>query len=181
MITNNVRCRIWRRKKMKNKIIGIYVCVLMIVATFIPIGTTIEKSNPTPLVATGLSVPGSYEQGCFNISWPTYDKWVRFRFPVEISEICNETHTNVTVNITITNNGPARLCSVPPMRPRLNPGESRSYEYVISTFPAGGTKTLKSSILFGWGYPYINITVTVDDCPPVIQTARVLGHFIKIA
>jgi hypothetical protein len=166
---------------MKTKIVGICICMLMIIVTFIPVGITSEKSNPAPLVTNAPSIAGSYEQGCFNISWPTYDKWVRFRFPVKITETCNESHTDVTVNITITNNGPAKLCSVPPMRPRLKPGESRSYIKVIPTFLAGSTITLKSSILFGWGYPHINITVTVDDCLPVTQTARVLGHFIKIA
>ncbi len=166
---------------MKTKIVGICICMLMIIATFIPVGITSEKSNLAPLVNNVTSLAGSYQQGCFNISWPTYNKWVRFRFPVQITETCNESHTNVSVNITITNNGPAKLCSVLPFRPRLKPGESRSYIKVIPTFLAGSTITLKSSILFGWGYPHINITVTVDDYPPVIQTARVLGHFIKIA
>jgi len=165
---------------MKRKIIGILVCMLLIAAAVVPVGMTSEKSSPKPLVATALPVAGSYEQGCFNISWPSYNKTIRFRFPVMITEICNESHTNVTVNITITNNGPARLCSVPPLWPRLSPGDSRTYSKVISTISAGGTITLKSSILFGWGFPYINITVTIDNSPPVTQTARVRGHFITI-
>ncbi len=166
---------------MKHKHLKICMCILMIVVTLVPAGVTSEKITQTQLVTNGLSTVGSFEQGCFNVSWPSYDKWVRFRFPIEITEICNESHTNVNVNITITNNGPAKLCSVPPLRPRLKPGESRMYQKVIPTISAGGSITIKSSILFGWGYPLINITVTVDDCSPVKQTARVLGHFIKIA
>jgi hypothetical protein len=181
MIANSIRYRIWRRQEnMKKKIIGICICMLMTIATVVPVAITSEKTITKPLVDTKLPIAGNYEQSCFNISWPSYDKWIRFRFPIMITETCNESHTNVTVNITITNNGPARLCSVPPLWPRLNPGDSRTYHTVISTFSAGSTITLHSSILFGWGFPYINITVTVDDCPPVIQTARVLGHFIKI-
>ena len=165
---------------MKNKIVGICICMLLIVTTIVPVGMTSEKNNPKRLVASSLPVTGSYEQGCFNISWPSYNKTIRFRFPIKITEICNESHTNVTVNITITNNGPARLCSVPPWMPRLSPGDSRSYLKAIPTFPASSSIILKSSILFGWGFPYINITVTVDDCPPVTQTAKVRGHFITI-
>jgi hypothetical protein len=167
-------------KNMKNKIVGICICMLLIVITVVPIGMTSEKSNPKPLVATALPVTGGYKQSCFNISWPSYNKTIRFRFPVEITETCNESHTNVTVNITITNNGPPRLCSVPPFWPRLTTGDSRTYQKVIPTFSAGGTITLKSSILFGWGLTHINITVNVDDCPPVTQPARVLGHFVTI-
>jgi hypothetical protein len=167
-------------KIMTKGIFCVLVCMLMIVTIVVPVGMTSEKSNPKPLVASSLPIAGSYEQGCFNVSWPSYNKTIRFRFPVKITETCNESHTNVTVNITITNNGPARLCSVPPWIPRLSPGDSRSYLKVIPTFSASSSIILKSSVLFGWGFPHIKITVTVDNCPPVTQTARVRGHLITI-
>jgi len=165
---------------MKKKIVIIYICMLISIVTVIPVAITSEKTITKPLDNTKLLTPENYEQNCFNISWPSYNKWVRFRFPIMITEICNETHTNVTVKITITNTGYTRLCSVPPLFPRLNPGDSRTYIKDIPTFPANGIIIIKSSILFGWGLDHINITISIDNNNPITQSARVIGHFIAI-
>jgi hypothetical protein len=82
--------------------------------------------------------------------------------------------------VTITNTGIPRLCSVPHLWSRLNPGDSRTYIKEIPTFPANGTITLQSPILFGWELDHINIIISIDENNPVTQSARVIGHFIAI-
>ena len=65
---------------MKNKIIGICLCMLMIIAMVVPIAMTSEKSNLKPLVATAVPVAGNSDQssvepeGCdcnsnYTIAW----------------------------------------------------------------------------------------------------------------
>jgi len=120
------------------------------------------------------------QECCFGIAWPTYGQTIKkTQFPITITELCGENHTNVSWSITIANNGPGSIRCKPPMVPPLYPPGSRTYNYVISSFSAGSSVTVMSPIIWAaiWVKPKIleprniTITVTVDGCSSVTQTA----------
>jgi hypothetical protein len=129
---------------------------------------------------------------CFKITWPTYNQTIKCAcFKINFTETCNENHINVPWSITITNHGPGMLRCLPPFSSPLAPTQSRTYSHVFFMFGAGKTKTRCSPILWAAIYypPYppgvpglrsITITVTVDGCPPVMQTAKVGWFTISI-
>jgi len=119
---------------------------------------------------------------CFDITFIPYDQIKpHARLKMHITELCNESHTNVPWSLTIINNGPGPLRCCLPFAPPLNIGDSRTYSYVISTFPAGSSKDVYSGLIWAAIYypPFvkearsITIIVTVDGCSAVTQYAMV--------
>jgi hypothetical protein len=82
-----------------------------------------------------------------------------FRVKALVTETCNQSHTNVPWNITVT--------------------YGSTHKYTTGTIPsitAGGTATIMSGVIFHFGV--VLVTVKVDDCPPVQK--RVFFIFLVV-
>ena len=86
---------------------------------------------------------------CYKVEIPRQIRL--FKVKVLVTETCNQSHTNVPWNITIT-----RGAGIP-----------LYFTGSIATIAAGGTATITSGSLVGFGV--ITITVKVNDCPPVVK------------
>lgn len=82
-----------------------------------------------------------------------------FRVKVRVTETCNQSHTNVPWNITVTY------------------GSTHKYATgTISSIAAGGTAIIYSGFIFYLG-PVL-VTVKVNDCPPVQKRVLIIFWFV---